>query len=199
LIAQFGKPQGRLGALAGWIMSHRSSNRQRNLWTVDLLKIAPADRVLELGSGPGLALAAAAERVKTGRVVGVDHSAVMIEQASRRLRKLGLEDRVELRLGGVETLKSLSGPFDKILSANVVQFVPDKPALYALFLRLLAPGGQMATTYQPRHRGATAEDAHRTAEEIKGLMERAGFSHIRIEVLPLKPIPAVSVIGSRPS
>ena len=196
-VAQFGKPEGQLGAFAGWIMAHRGSNRQRNQWTVDLLKIAPGDRVLELGSGQGLALAAAAERVKTGQVVGIDHSSVMIEQARRRLRKLGLEDRVELRLGGIEALKALAGPFDKILSANVVQFVRDKPVLFALFHRLLSPGGQVASTYQPRHRGATAADAHRTAEELKGLMAAAGFAQIRIEELQLKPVPVVSVLGSR--
>ena len=197
-VAQFGKPEGRLGAFAGWVMAQRGSNRRRNQWTVELLKIAPGDRVLELGFGPGLALAAAAERATSGRVVGIDHSPVMLDQARRRLRKLGLENRVELRLGGIEALEALAGPFDKILSANVVQFVADQPALFALFLRLLAPGGQIATTYQPRHRGATAQDAHRTAAEIKALMEATGFAQVRIEVLPLKPVPAVSVIGSRP-
>ena len=89
------------------------------------------------------------------------------------------------------------GPGDKILSANVVQFVRDKPVLFALFHRLLSPGGQVATTYQPRHRGATAADAHRTAEELKGLMAAAGFAQIRIEELQLKPVPVVSVLGSR--
>jgi ubiquinone/menaquinone biosynthesis C-methylase UbiE len=197
-VAQFGKPEGRLGAFAGWVMAQRGSNRRRNQWTVELLNIAPGDRVLELGFGPGLALAAAAERATSGRVVGVDHSPVMLDQAQRRLRKLGLENRVELRLGGIEALQALAGPFDKILSANVVQFVADQPALFALFLRLLAPGGQIATTYQPRHRGAMAQDAHRTAAEIKALMEATGFAQVRIEALPLKPVPAVSVIGSRP-
>src|SRR5829696_5871014 len=105
---QFRKPEGRLGAFAGWIMANRGSNRQRNEWTVDLLEIAPTDRVLELGCGPGLALAAAAQRAALGRVVGLDHSEVMIGQARARLDKLGLRDRVELRLGGVEALQSLS-------------------------------------------------------------------------------------------
>jgi cyclopropane fatty-acyl-phospholipid synthase-like methyltransferase len=197
--AQFRKPEGRLGAFAGWIMSNRGSNRQRNQWTVDLLEIAPTDRVLELGCGPGLALAAAAERASQGRVTGVDHSEVMIEQARRRLRKLGLERGVELRLGGVETLEFLPGPYDKVLSINLVQFVPDTARLFAALHALLAPGGRVATTYQPRHRGATAADAHRTAAELAQLMSRAGLAQIRIEELPLKPVPVVCVLGTRPS
>jgi cyclopropane fatty-acyl-phospholipid synthase-like methyltransferase len=196
-VAQFGKPEGQLGAFAGWIMANRGSNRRRNEWTVELLEIAPGDRVLEFGCGPGLALAAAAARATSGRVVGIDHSSVMIEQARARLKKLGLDARVELRLGGVDALAALPGPFDKILSVNVVQFVPDKPALFALLLRLLAPNGRLATTYMPRHRGATAAEARQTGEELKKVMTATGFSHIRIEELPLKPVPAVCVIGSR--
>jgi cyclopropane fatty-acyl-phospholipid synthase-like methyltransferase len=197
--AQFRKPEGRLGAFAGWIMANRGSNRQRNEWTVDLLEVAPTNRVLELGCGPGLALAAAARRAAQGRVVGLDHSEVMIAQARARLEKLGLNDRVELRLGGVEALQSLKGPFDKIFSVNLAQFVPEKAELFAAIHRLLGPGGRVATTYQPRHRGATAADARRTAEELAQLMRPAGFQQIRIEELPLKPVPAVCVLGMRPA
>ncbi|MDF2763087.1 MAG: rebM11 [Rhodospirillales bacterium] len=195
--AQFRKPEGRLGAFAGWIMAHRSSNRARNDWTVQLLEIAPGDRVLDLGCGPGLALTAAAARATAGRVVGIDHSPVMIEQARARVRKLGLERQVELRLGGVEALATLPGPFDKILSVNVVQFVPDQPGLLALFHRLLAPGGRLATTYMPRQRGATAADARQMGAELEKLMTAAGFTQVRTEELPLKPVPAICVLGSR--
>ena len=107
--AQFRKPEGRLGAFAGWIMANRGSNRQRNDWTVELLEIAPGDRVLEFGCGPGLALAAAAARATSGRLVGIDHSSVMIEQARARLSKLGVDARVELRLGGLDALAALPG------------------------------------------------------------------------------------------
>jgi cyclopropane fatty-acyl-phospholipid synthase-like methyltransferase len=197
-VAQFGKPEGRLGAFAGWIMAHRGSNRERNRWTVDLLEIAPDDRVLEFGCGPGLALAEAAARATRGRVVGIDHSSVMIEQARARLRKLGLDARAELQLGGVDALAALPGPFDKVLSVNLIQFVADKPALFQSFRRLLAPGGRMASTYMPRHRGATGADTRRMAEELAGLMRASDFAEVRIEELPLKPVPAVCVLGSRP-
>jgi len=197
-VAQFRKPEGRLGAFAGWVMAARGSNRERNRWTVDLLQIAPEDRVLEVGCGPGLALAEAAARATRGRVVGIDHSSVVIEQARARLRKLGLEARVELHLAGVEALAALPGSFNKILSVNLVQFVADKPALFQSFCRLLAPGGRLATTYMPRHRRATAADARGMAEELAGLVRAAGFAEVRIEELPLKPVPAVCVLGVRP-
>jgi SAM-dependent methyltransferase len=64
VVRQFGKPTGTWGALAGFVMSRRQSNRQRNDWTLDLLDIRPSDRVLELGFGPGLGIRGAAGRVK---------------------------------------------------------------------------------------------------------------------------------------
>ncbi|HSR57656.1 MAG TPA: hypothetical protein VLL57_05675, partial [Candidatus Binataceae bacterium] len=59
VIRQFQKPTGLLGSLVGVILARRSSNRQRNAWTVDLLSIEPRHRVLEVGCGPGVALEAA--------------------------------------------------------------------------------------------------------------------------------------------
>lgn len=70
--------------MVGWIMGRRSSNVQRSRWAVELLGIKPTDRVIELGCGPGVAIAALASQASQGLVVGVDHSEVMIRQASRR-------------------------------------------------------------------------------------------------------------------
>ena len=68
--------------MAGWVMAHRVSNRRRNAWVVSLLDVRPGDRVLEIGFGPGLALAELSRRVgPTGRVYGIDHSEVMLRHA----------------------------------------------------------------------------------------------------------------------
>jgi SAM-dependent methyltransferase len=85
-LAQFHQPTGAVGHVAGWIMGRRSSNVARNRWAVQLLDVQPADRVIELGCGPGVAIAALATRATRGLVVGVDHSQVMIRQARRRNR-----------------------------------------------------------------------------------------------------------------
>jgi ubiquinone/menaquinone biosynthesis C-methylase UbiE len=51
---------------------------------VCLLDVRPTDRVLEIGFGPGLAIAELARRITRGRVYGIDHSAVMVRQAGKR-------------------------------------------------------------------------------------------------------------------
>jgi SAM-dependent methyltransferase len=124
LISQFKRPRGILGRLAGWIMANRPSNRLRNAWTVDLLDLRPDDRVLEVGYGPGLALRLAAERVSDGRIVGIDHSEAMRDQARIRNRAAVAAGRVKLFVGSVAELSQpsdseLDGPFDKILGSTL--------------------------------------------------------------------------------
>jgi SAM-dependent methyltransferase len=125
VFSQFKRPHGALGALAGWVIANRPSNKARNHWTIELLDIQPTDRVLEIGFGPGFAIVDAASRACSGLIVGIDHSEIMVRKAGKRNREGIRSGRVQLRLGGLEILPSLCGPFDKVLSANVVQFWPD--------------------------------------------------------------------------
>jgi SAM-dependent methyltransferase len=84
VVHQFGHPRGIAGQAAGWVMAHRRSNRQRNTWVVSLLDVQPTDRVLEVGFGPGLAISELARRVTEGCVYGIDHSDLMLHQATKR-------------------------------------------------------------------------------------------------------------------
>jgi len=52
----------------------------------EAIRPRPTDRVLEIGFGPGLAIAELAGRAGRGRVYGIDHSDVMVHRASRRNR-----------------------------------------------------------------------------------------------------------------
>jgi SAM-dependent methyltransferase len=149
VVGQFRKPSGPFGHIVGWIMAARSSNRERSRWTVDLLHIDPDDRVLELGCGPGVALEQVARRLLSGIVTGIDHSPVMVKQAARRNREAIAAGRVLVRAGTIENVRAADGPFTKIFSVNMIQFLPDQAAssgacipnyaLAALPLRLTSP------------------------------------------------------------
>ena len=99
LFDQFREPRGLLGRLAGRFMSSRPSNQQRSVWTVERLELKPGDRVLELGYGPGLGIAAVLDRLERGEVVGVDHSATMQTMARKRLRRHTSQITPELLVG----------------------------------------------------------------------------------------------------
>jgi protein-L-isoaspartate O-methyltransferase len=197
IVAQFRRPTGLFGRLAGWFMASRAEGRKRSSASVDLLDPQPGDRVLEIGYGPGLAVAEIGRRLATGCVYGLDHSEEMHRMASRRCADLIARGVADLRVGGLDAVASLPGPFDRILSINVVLFWEDKEGALRILRDSLAPGGRIATTYQPRHPGATAADATRMGERIEAIYTRLGLKNVRTETIDLKPVPAICTLGER--
>ncbi|WP_134665334.1 MULTISPECIES: class I SAM-dependent methyltransferase [unclassified Amycolatopsis] len=188
-IAQFHRPTGIPGHVAGLIMGRRSSNVTRNRWAVRLLDIQPSERVLELGCGPGVAVVALADRAAL--VVGVDHSSVMIRQARHRNRSAVRAGRVRLVCASVENLAFGEGPFDAALAVNTLGMWPEPVARLRELTRLLRPGGRIALVSQPRQPGVTSAAV---VEELTGVLAEAGFSRLRTEMLDLDP-PVVCVLA----
>jgi SAM-dependent methyltransferase len=195
-LAQFHHPTGAAGHVAGWIMGRRSSNVARNRWAAQLLDVQPTDHVIELGCGPGVAIAALADRAVRGLVVGVDHSLVMIRQARRRNRAAVRAGRVRLMHTPVESLSMSDGPFDAALAVNTVGMWPDPSTRLRELARLLRPGGRIALVSQPRCPGATPATSAAAANGLAGLLTDAGFERLRTEMLDLDP-PAACVLGHR--
>jgi SAM-dependent methyltransferase len=197
VVRQFGHPTGTLGGLVGWVMANRPSNRERSRRTLELLRIQPEDRVLEIGFGPGLALAWAAELAYRGKVVGIDHSEVMLRQAAKRNAAAIAAGRVELHQASVDTMPTFEAAFDNAFAVNVYMFWGDTPAALRKIAAVLRPGGTLAVTHQPRHQGARAEDTFWAGDRIARDLDVAGFEKVRVELLPMKPLPAVSVVAVR--
>src|SRR5262245_48471988 len=196
-VRQFHNPSGPAGRVAGWVMGHRSSNVRRNRWAVELLAVEPTDRVLELGCGPGVAIAALADRATRGLVVGVDRSPVMIQQASRRNAAAVSAGRVRLIEAPVERMHMTEAPFDAALAVNNVGIWPDPADRLRDIGRLLRPGGRIALVSQPRSSGATAATSAAAADKLAALLTAAGFDEPRTETLDLDP-PAVCVLATQP-
>ena len=194
VIGQAHRPRGAAGRVTAWEMAHRPSNRQRNRWVVALLDVQPADRVLEIGFGPGVAIAELV-RAGAGHVYGIDHSDVMLRQASRRNAAAIRAGRVTLLNASADQLPpDLGGPFDVILAVNSLGFWPAPGKRLAELRQRLAPGGRIAIVSQPRCPGATAATSGRAAAEIENLLRGVGFTQLGTESLPLDP-PAVCVLA----
>ncbi len=194
IVSQFHRPRGLGGHAVGWLMAHRGSNRERSRWAVSLLAVQPEDRVLEIGFGPGVAIQELARRATRGRVYGIDHSDVMVRQATRRNAAAVREGRVELRRASFEDLPDFDGPLDKILAVNSMQFADDPVARLRSLRCLLRPGGRMAVVLQPRCPGATAATSATAGREILERLAAAGFGDAAVETLPLSP-PVVAVLA----
>ena len=163
-------------------------NGARNRWVVGLLDPRPDDRILEIGFGPGLAIAQMARLVTNGKIVGIDHSEVMVRAASRRNARAVASGRVLLRLGSADDLPSFDEKFDKVLSVNSYAFWKSPADTLSALRSRMKPGALIAIAHQPRHAGATDESALIAGQNIIEQLRRAGFREERLEMNTIKPV-----------
>lgn len=173
----YAAPTGVSGWLLGVFMARLTG--EANHWTISLLDVRGDDRVLDVGCGPGVGVAAAARQARNGVVVGVDASATMVRQASRRNRASMRHGRVQIHLGDAARLPLPDRFFTKAASLNSLQFWPDPEAGIRELHRVLVPGGRaavvlMARTDDPRDPAVEPGWAGDTA----ALLRAAGFGEI---------------------
>jgi SAM-dependent methyltransferase len=105
-------------------------------------ELRPGETVVDLGSGAGMDAFLAARVVgPTGRVIGIDMTDAMLEQARANAEKLGLEN-VEFRKGLIEELPLEDESADVILSNCVINLSPEKDRVWKEAWRVLKPGGR---------------------------------------------------------
>jgi cyclopropane-fatty-acyl-phospholipid synthase len=102
------------------------AQRDKNEQLCRLLRLKPADHVLEVGTGwGGWALHAA--RTHGCRVTTVTLSRQQFEHASRRVSEAGLAERVSVRL---HDFRDIDGTYDKVVSIEMIEalghaYLPD--------------------------------------------------------------------------
>jgi SAM-dependent methyltransferase len=105
-----------------------------------LAALSPGEKVLDLGSGSGTDVFAAALAVGTGgRVVGLDMTEEQLEKAEG-LRKEARMEQVTFTRGYIEDLPFEDGTFDCVISNGVINLSADKPAVFGEAARVLRPG-----------------------------------------------------------
>jgi ubiquinone/menaquinone biosynthesis C-methylase UbiE len=175
---QASSPKGWFGQLLGQIWRHEHA--RLNAEVLALLDIREGSRVLEIGSGPGDALAEAAQRARGGRVVGVDVSEAMVNLARRRNRR-GIErGEVEVRAGDIASIGLADASFDRIFSVHSIYFWRDTDAVLARLASALKPEGKLILAFRPegddipeRFRDPTYRFPY--LESIKATLDRLGL------------------------
>lgn len=106
--------------------------------------VAPGDRLLDCGCGPGHLPLAALERLgPDGKASGIDASPKMVQAAKRNASRRGAE--VDFRLAAMEDLPFEDESFDVVTTTLVLHHLPDDVMADAVgeMFRVLVPGGRL--------------------------------------------------------
>lgn len=120
---------------------------QNARWRSEMVARAVAGspgRVLDVATGPAGVAVEVTER-SAARVVGVDITASMLEQARVVVARHRLGDRIGLARASAEELPFADGAFDAVTSAYLLRYVGEPAAVLAELARVLRPGGVLAT------------------------------------------------------
>lgn len=135
------------------------------------LRLAPGQRLLDIGCGWGALALRAAQRYGA-QVVGITLSRNQYDLARERAAAAGLQDRVEIRL---QDYRDVDGKFDRIVSVGMLEHVGLKNlrGYFAKTHQLLADGGVCM------NHGITSTDPDSAESPFGGgdFIERYVFPH----------------------
>jgi ubiquinone/menaquinone biosynthesis C-methylase UbiE len=157
---------------------------------VELMRLQPTDRVLDLSCGAGWATRLLAKNVPRGTIVGVDLSDQMIAHARESSKEF---NNIEYRVGSAEQIPAEDGFFDKVLSVEAFYYYPDQGRALDELRRVLKPGGNIFilinlykdNPYSLRWVKELAVPVHaRSESEYLGLITRHGFTNAEARRIP---------------
>jgi arsenite methyltransferase len=112
--------------------------------TLQVLALEAGERVVDVGSGPGLLAAEMATQVGSdGRVIGLDLSDSMLTLSRQRYADLAVGSCLSFLKADAVRLPFADNMFDVAVSTQVYEYVPDVPAALAEVYRVLRPGGRV--------------------------------------------------------
>lgn len=107
----------------------------------DLLAYGTAERILDVGTGPGRLLPALRKTFPNTDLVGVDISSAMLEQARRNLSPLEREGRTEICVASANNLPFADASFDRVVSTASLHHWKDPGRAISEVHRVLKDAG----------------------------------------------------------
>jgi len=151
---------------------------------LELMKLEPADRVLDVGCGTGWLPRLIATRVPDGSVLGLDVSDEMIARAREKSTAI---KNVAYEVAGVDRIPAEAQSFTKAISVESAYYWPDPASGLREILRVLKPGSSawILINYYRDNPHCHQWSAHYTipthllaADEWARLFRDAGFTDV---------------------
>jgi ubiquinone/menaquinone biosynthesis C-methylase UbiE len=109
-------------------------------------RLAPGERVLDIGCGRGAVLFSAADAVGAqGQVTGIDLSPGMVQATASEVEDRGL-NHVDVHVMDAQRPTLPTASYDVVLAGLVIFFLPDPVAAVSYWRTLLRPGGRLGIT-----------------------------------------------------
>jgi ubiquinone/menaquinone biosynthesis C-methylase UbiE len=168
--------------------------------TLEMMKLKPGERVLDLGCGAGWASRLLAQRVsggdQPGQVVGLDVSDEMVRRARTTSQQY---DNILFVVGSAQQIPWQEDFFDKVLSVESFYYYGDQGGALDEVRRVMAPGGELyilINLYKDNHYSLRwVEELNvpvqvKSEQEYMDLLKAHGFDNVRAERIPdLTPTP----------
>jgi ubiquinone/menaquinone biosynthesis C-methylase UbiE len=184
-----------LGGLVA-ALSMSTGRRPTARLAADLVDLTAADRLLDIGCGPGAAVREAARR--GAAATGVDPARVM----RRVARSIPARGSCRWLEGRAELLPAADGSQTVVWSLATVHHWADLDAGLAESLRVLGPGGRFLAIERLVHEGAHGLASHGwttdQAEAFGVACRDSGFVDVTVSTHPLGRGPVLAVRATRP-
>ncbi len=163
------------------------------------LQLKRGQKVLDIATGTGAALIAAAQMIgPQGRVQAIDLAKNMLDRAEHNLHMNGLSN-ADFHVMDATKLDFKSAYFDAVICSFGLFFLPDMPAALKEWYRVLKPGGRLiftsfsANAFQPQAKifvedietaGTIMDDPGwqrlNNEEACRTILKQAGFGNIQL-------------------
>lgn len=190
-----------IGNLGNIIPALHLGGKEATANLLEMCKLEPGLRVLDVGCGTGYTACEVAERYGS-RVTGIDISDTMISKANQRMRKMNLGDLVEFRVADVFNLPFDDDSYDVALFESVLTPIPgSKVDALKEVIRVVAPGGIIGANesfimesapeefWRLAEKHPATQDIF-TPETLKALFEEAGLHILEISSVQTSEAPS---------
>jgi 2-polyprenyl-3-methyl-5-hydroxy-6-metoxy-1,4-benzoquinol methylase len=134
---------------------------------------AGASMILDVGCGDGYLAYLIASANPQARIIGIDDEESGIRQANAMSARTGLSN-LEFRHVAAGATPFRDNEFPIVVLADVIEHVPDVPAMLQELERITAPGGALIVTTPNRQAGSVWDIRHvkeYTARELRSELE----------------------------